>query len=152
MEFLNFIKNNLGHTFPLVVSAVIAIAIIAERTRMLFMVYPMKNTEAFFEKIREQESDTDELLTSLAESVINPKAEVETEDVSESAKSAAAVRKPGSEDSEAGEDSSSSYSGREGGNGSGNGSMVDDEEVAISSLTDGNNREGDSETGEAMGY
>ncbi len=132
-----------------------------------------------FEQIREQESDTDELLTVLAEGVINLKAEGETEDVSESAKSAAAEHKAGSEDSEAGEDSSSSYSGREGGDdalagdGMMNGDddatideettnnpddMADDdasngeEDIVISSLTDGGDREGESETGEPMGY
>jgi ferritin-like metal-binding protein YciE len=131
-----------------------------------------------FEQIREQESDTDELLTVLAESVINLKAEGETEDVSERAKSAAVGHKTGSEDTEAGEDSSSSYSGREGGDDAlaGDGMMNDDgetaneqttndaddmaddsasngdEDIAISSLTDGSDREGESETGEAMGY
>jgi len=101
-----------------------------------------------FDQIREQESDTDVLLTDLAESVINPKAEAEMEDVEESAKSGSSRSKRGGEDSEAGEDSSSSYSGRGGGKSSGNG----DDDIAVSSLTDGNDREGDSETGEAMGY
>ena len=107
-----------------------------------------------FEQIREQESDTDELLTSLAESIINPRAEDETKDVQENGRPG---YKAGSEDSEAGEDSSSRYSGREGGDdalaGDENGGEQDeDEEVSISSLTDGSNREGESETGEAMGY
>ncbi len=116
-----------------------------------------------FEEIREQESDTDELLTTLAESVINPKAEEETEDVSKSAKSAsggnsntAAGYGDRAEGMEAGESSSGSAAddgnGREGGDDAM--SMSSDEErgSSISGMTDGNNREGESETGEAMGY
>jgi len=110
-----------------------------------------------FEGIREQESDTDELLTNLAESVINPKAEEETEDVSGRAKSAAGSNgngsarssNNGSEDSAAGEDSSSRTSGREGGD---DALAAEESNVNISSMTDGNNREGESETGAAMGY
>jgi ferritin-like metal-binding protein YciE len=106
-----------------------------------------------FEEIREQESDTDELLTTLAESVVNPRAEEETEDVSQSAKSGSGGR--GSEDSEAGEDSSSRSSGRNGnGREGGDDTMAlsGEEMGSISGMTDGNNREGASETGPAMGY
>ncbi len=100
-------------------------------------------TEAvsIFEAIREQESDTDELLTTLAESVINPKAEQETEDVDASSGS----RSGGNSESR-----SNSGGNREGGDDAM--SLSGEGDISISSMTDGNNREGASETGPAMGY
>jgi ferritin-like metal-binding protein YciE len=97
------------------------------------------HTEAatIFEEIREQESDTDELLTNLAESVINPKAEEETEVVGEDGNSSGG----GSRGGESG--------GREGGDDALSGGA---DGMATSGMTDGNNREGASETGSAMGY
>ncbi len=101
-----------------------------------------KDAARIFEEIREQESDTDELLTQIAESVVNLEAEEETENV-EGGGSTSGGRggKKGVEDSEAGEDSSSRTSGNSDDNdGAGRG---------ISAKTDGNDR---GETGEAMGY
>ncbi len=106
------------------------------------------HTEAarIFEEIREQESDTDELLTTIAESVVNLTAEDETENVEGegSSRGKGGFSRKGSEDSDAGEDSSSRTSGNEAGadnnDGAGRG---------ISAMTDGNDR---GETGEAMGY
>ncbi|MCC7442317.1 MAG: MotA/TolQ/ExbB proton channel family protein [Bdellovibrionales bacterium] len=53
MDFLNFVKDNLGHTAPLILSAALAVAIIVERARTLFVTYPMKNAQAFFDRVRE---------------------------------------------------------------------------------------------------
>jgi ferritin-like metal-binding protein YciE len=104
-------------------------------------------TEAagIFEDILEQERDTDERLTQIAESVVNLEAEDEKdgEDVT-----SGKGNSRGGADSEAGEDSSSAVSGNKRGQGAG----VEDNDGAgrgISSLTDGNDR---GETGPAMGY
>lgn len=86
----------------------------------------MSEAAAIFEAIREQESDTDELLTNIAEGLVNPQAEASHEDTdgedeagdnenrisrasSQSAKAGSASngQADGNYDSEAGEDSSS---------------------------------------------
>jgi ferritin-like metal-binding protein YciE len=102
---------------------------------------------ALFEEIREQESDTDELLTTIAESVVNLQAEEETKDVEGGGQSSGGnggtngrSNGRGSEDSEAGEDSSSAVSSREGG------------DEALAGAYNGDDRNGNSETGSAMGY
>jgi hypothetical protein len=48
MEFIEFLKNNLGHVFPLLIAGGIAVAIMAERFRTLALKYPMKNPQGFF--------------------------------------------------------------------------------------------------------
>ncbi len=53
MNFFDFIKNNILHVAPLIAAGGIAVAIIAERCRALFVVYPIKNAEGFFEKLTE---------------------------------------------------------------------------------------------------
>ncbi len=51
--FIDFLKNGFFHAAPILITAVFAIAIIAERTRALFQVYPVKSLDDFFEKVRE---------------------------------------------------------------------------------------------------
>jgi biopolymer transport protein ExbB/TolQ len=51
MGFLSFIRDHLSHSMPLLVAAAVAIAIIWERSRALFFVYPMKNSDGFFDQI-----------------------------------------------------------------------------------------------------
>jgi len=103
---------------------------------------------AIFEQIREQESDTDELLTSIAESVVNPQAEREGEDGrGRNSTSSRSGNMRGSQDSEAGEDSSSAVSGNDG---NGYGREAGDE--ALAGAYTGDDRDGDSETGSPMGY
>ena len=53
MGFMDFLKNNLGHVLPVLLCAVFAIAIIADRIRALYFIYPLKNAKAFFDKINE---------------------------------------------------------------------------------------------------
>lgn len=51
MNFIEFLKSNFWHVAPLLIAATIALAIIVERTKSLFTVYPIKDTETFFDKI-----------------------------------------------------------------------------------------------------
>ena len=53
MGLLDFIQNNLGHVLPILIAGFVAIALIAERSRTLLMIYPLKNTKPFFEKLGE---------------------------------------------------------------------------------------------------
>lgn len=112
-----------------------------------------------FEEIRDQESETDELLTQIAESVVNLEAEDEMDgeegsgSTSRSGSSKGGSRK-GSEDSDAGEDSSSPNSGNRSTSG-GRSEGADENDGAgrgISALTDGNDRGEMAESGPAMGY
>jgi ferritin-like metal-binding protein YciE len=111
-----------------------------------------------FAEIRDQERENDELLTQIAESIVNLQAEDETEDVkgggnsSSNGKSKASGK--GSEDSDAGEDSSSAYSGNMTTSNQGNNYENDNVGAGrgISALTDGNDRGEMAETGPAMGY
>src|SRR4051794_25502690 len=50
-DFFEFIRNSFGHVFPILLAAGFAIAIIIERCVALFQRYPIKNQEAFFERI-----------------------------------------------------------------------------------------------------
>lgn len=52
-NFFDFIRNNLIHTAPLILVGGVALAIVIERTNSLFIVYPMKNLNMFFDVIRE---------------------------------------------------------------------------------------------------
>ena len=52
MELLDFIKNNLMHVAPILISGIIAGAIIVERSQTLFKVYSINNIETFFEKVK----------------------------------------------------------------------------------------------------
>ena len=112
-----------------------------------------------FEEIRDQERETDELLTQIAESVVNLEAEDEKDGeegagaASQGGASKAGSRK-GSQDSDAGEDSSSAVSGNmsRGGGGANYESDNDGAGRGISAMTDGNDRGEMAETGPAMGY
>jgi biopolymer transport protein ExbB len=53
MDFIEFIQNNLAHVLPILIAAVFAVVIIAERTRALTSVYPLKDSKLFFEKLSE---------------------------------------------------------------------------------------------------
>lgn len=53
MEFFDFIKNNFMHVAPILISGMIAIAIILERAQTLFKGYTIQNVDGFFEKMRE---------------------------------------------------------------------------------------------------
>lgn len=52
MNFLDFLTTHFSHAAPLLIAGAFAVAIILERLNALFKVYPMKNTQAFFEKIQ----------------------------------------------------------------------------------------------------
>ena len=52
-NFFEFIRSNFWHVFPILLAGTFATAIMIERTRALFQVYPIKNPEAFFEKLTE---------------------------------------------------------------------------------------------------
>lgn len=52
-DFMEFIRTGFFHVAPILVAGAIAIAIIVERSRALFQIYPIKNPAVFFEKIRE---------------------------------------------------------------------------------------------------
>jgi biopolymer transport protein ExbB/TolQ len=51
MDFFSFVGSNIGHVFPIFLAAAFAAAIIVERSVALFNRYPIRNPEAFFEKI-----------------------------------------------------------------------------------------------------
>jgi biopolymer transport protein ExbB/TolQ len=51
--FYDSLTSNLGHVFPILVAAVIAAAIVVERSVALFQRYPIHNLDGFFAKITE---------------------------------------------------------------------------------------------------
>ncbi len=53
MSFFEFIQNNFLHAFPILLAGAIAVAIIAERVRAVFFVYPLKGSKAFFDRVTE---------------------------------------------------------------------------------------------------
>jgi biopolymer transport protein ExbB/TolQ len=52
-NFMQFIKESFFHVAPILVAGAIAVAIVVERARALFSVYPIQNAHAFFEKLGE---------------------------------------------------------------------------------------------------
>lgn len=50
-DFLEFIKTSFWHVSPILAAAVIAVAIVIERTRALYSAYPIKDMEGFFERV-----------------------------------------------------------------------------------------------------
>lgn len=52
-QFFNFIRDNFWHIAPILAIGIIGVAIIAERWRALFLVYPISDSNGFFEKITE---------------------------------------------------------------------------------------------------
>lgn len=53
MGFFDFLRNNFYHVAPILISGMIALAIIIERAQTLFKTYTINNSEAFYDKIRE---------------------------------------------------------------------------------------------------
>jgi biopolymer transport protein ExbB/TolQ len=51
--FFEFLSSNIWHVLPILVAGGFAVAISAERLRALFSVYPIKNSEEFFDKLSE---------------------------------------------------------------------------------------------------
>jgi biopolymer transport protein ExbB len=49
--FLDFIRTSFLHVAPILVAGAIAVAIILERSRALFTVYPIKNPREFYDKL-----------------------------------------------------------------------------------------------------
>ncbi len=56
MEFLEFMKNNFMHVAPILISGLIAAAIILERAQTLFKTYTIPNVDGFFDQIKAQVS------------------------------------------------------------------------------------------------
>lgn len=52
-SFIDFLRANFWHAAPVLVIAAIAVAIILERFQALSLLYPMRNRDGFFEKIRD---------------------------------------------------------------------------------------------------
>lgn len=51
MDFLEFIRNNLGHVLPILVTGLLGGVIIIERWNVLFYQLPLSNASAFFESL-----------------------------------------------------------------------------------------------------
>ncbi len=51
MGFFQFVRDHMIHAAPLLIAGVIALAIIIERTRALYQVYPVKDIHGFFDKL-----------------------------------------------------------------------------------------------------
>lgn len=52
-EFLQFIKTSFLHVLPILLAGAFAIAIVAERLRALYLVYPIRDMQTFFDKLTE---------------------------------------------------------------------------------------------------
>jgi biopolymer transport protein ExbB len=52
-SFSDFLRENVGHVLPIIIAGVVALAIIVERLRALYWVYPIANEKKFFEGIQE---------------------------------------------------------------------------------------------------
>jgi biopolymer transport protein ExbB/TolQ len=50
-SFFEFIRTSFWHVAPILIAGAIAVAIAAERARALFTVYPIRDTQGFFDKI-----------------------------------------------------------------------------------------------------
>lgn len=51
MNFIEFIKNNLMHVLPILISGAIGVAIVLERLNALFQSYPIHDLDGFFKQI-----------------------------------------------------------------------------------------------------
>ena len=51
--FFEFLRNNFLHVAPILVAGALALAIVAERARALFVIYPLQDYMGFFDKITE---------------------------------------------------------------------------------------------------
>lgn len=81
MGFFEFLANNFMHVAPILISGVIAIAIIAERSVTLFKTYSMQNPEGFIEKVRDQvaRGQINEAMAFCQQNAGKPSAEVARE-------------------------------------------------------------------------
>jgi biopolymer transport protein ExbB/TolQ len=52
MDIMVFLRDNFAHVAPILAAGFIAIAIILERLRALFIVYPIRDRKTFFDRIR----------------------------------------------------------------------------------------------------
>src|SRR4051812_22670632 len=52
-NFMQFLKESFFHLAPILIAGAIAIAIVVERARALFAVYPIRDAQGFFEKLTE---------------------------------------------------------------------------------------------------
>jgi len=52
-NFLKFITEHFWHAFPTLIAAAVAVAIMLERFKTLYLTYTMNNEELFFDQIRE---------------------------------------------------------------------------------------------------
>jgi biopolymer transport protein ExbB len=52
-DFFEFLRTSFFHVAPILLAAGIAVAIIAERSRALFQVYPLQDSQGFFDKLTE---------------------------------------------------------------------------------------------------
>lgn len=52
-DLYQFLTGHFWHALPILVAAVLALGITLERTRALFLVYPIRDTKAFFSKLRD---------------------------------------------------------------------------------------------------
>lgn len=50
-NFFDFVRNNLAHAAPILLAGAIAIAIVLERGKALFMTYPIRDVEGFFDRL-----------------------------------------------------------------------------------------------------
>jgi len=53
MGTLDFIQNHFGHAFPILLAGAFAFAIMIERSRAIFLSYPMKDSKGFFDRVTE---------------------------------------------------------------------------------------------------
>ena len=51
MELMTFLRDNFWHVAPILAAAFIALAIILERARALFLVYPIRDKRQFFDRL-----------------------------------------------------------------------------------------------------
>ncbi|MEO5970261.1 MAG: MotA/TolQ/ExbB proton channel family protein [Bdellovibrionia bacterium] len=51
MSFFEFIKDNLSHTLPILLAGAFGIAIVIERVVALYNIYPLRDSDGFFERI-----------------------------------------------------------------------------------------------------
>lgn len=52
-NFFDFLRTNFWHVAPILLAGAFAIAICVERSRALFWVYPIRDPESFFDKLRD---------------------------------------------------------------------------------------------------
>ena len=52
-DFFDFLRTNFFHVLPILIAGAFAVSIIVERSRALFQVYPIKDTQGFFDRLTE---------------------------------------------------------------------------------------------------